>query len=102
MFAFGTDLPTSALQQFRQLSGDQQTASGSGRLEAPQDFCVRQLTTLHQSHANNSCRLPVDELALAEYMGEIERCGRLPDVHLRWFRFRGDLKAKLSEGYGAV
>jgi hypothetical protein len=54
--------------------------------------------------------LPVNELALAEYMGEIERCGRLPDVHLRWFRFRagggsghgGDLKAKLSEGYGAV
>jgi hypothetical protein len=51
--------------------------------------------------------LPVNELALAEYMGEIERCGPLPEVHLRWFRFRagggsghgGDLKAKLSEGY---
>jgi hypothetical protein len=49
MTGLGTDLPTFALQQFRQLSGDQQTASESGRLEAPQDFCVRQLTTLHQS-----------------------------------------------------
>ena len=73
---------------------------------------VRQATDNFASitnYANNSCCLPVNELALAEYMGEIERCGRLPEVHLRWFRFRagggsghgGDLKAKLSEGYGA-
>jgi hypothetical protein len=89
--ASGTDLPTSALQQFRQLSGDQQTASESGRLEAPQDFCVRQLP-------------------LWNIWGKLSGCGRLTDVHLRWFRFRagggsghgGDLKAKLSEGYGAV
>jgi hypothetical protein len=99
---FGTDLPTSALQQFRQLSRDQQTASESGRLEAPQDLCVRRLTTLHQSQIS----LRVNELALAEYMGKLMGA----DDCRKFICFRagggsghgGDPKAKLSEGYGAV